>query len=402
MSTSNRIELVDALRGFALIGIMLVHATEHFDIFGNAPLSPDIFKTADPFVGKLVNLLFAGKAYTIFSLMFGFSFFIQMDRAQERGVDFRLRFAWRLLILLCFGYMLSLVYSSQILVIYALTGLPLIFLYRLNKTVLVVVATLLLLQIPTIVNLAHSYADPDFRLQAAFGSKLYGEAYDTFTAGSFNDAIKFNIWKGHITLWSYFFSAGRHLQLFGLFLIGIVLGKSRFFENYRQYRKSVPLILFLSLFLFVTLYMLLSKLPDLGIPRPRHRLYYNMIRAYSDLALTLAYISGIILIFQRIRQPGRPSLLSYYGRMSLTNYSLQPLISVPLFYGYGLGLYEYFGGTLSLIYGLLFIAIQILISRLWLKHFHYGPLEWTWRALTFANFKLKFKISRDSNGESNR
>jgi len=391
MSTSKRIELVDALRGFALIGIMLVHATEQFDIFGNAPLAPDIFKTADPFAGRIVNLLFSGKAYTIFSLMFGFSFFIQMDRAQERGIDFRLRFAWRLMILLCFGYILSLVYSSQILVIYAIMGFPLILFYRLNKTILVVIAALLLLQIPTIVNIVHSYADPDFRLQPAFGSKLYGEAYDTFTGGSLEDVIKFNTWKGHITLWSYFFSAGRHLQLFGLFLIGIVLGKSRFFENFRQYRKSVPLILLFSLLSFVALYILLTKLPELGIPRPRHRLYYNMIRAYSDLALTSAYISGIILIFQRIRKSDHPSLLSNYGRMSLTNYALQPLLSVPLFYGYGLGLYEYFGGTLSLFYGLFFIAIQIVISKLWLKYFYYGPLEWTWRALTFANFRLKFK-----------
>jgi uncharacterized protein len=340
---------------------------------------------------KAMFFLFGGKAYTIFSLMFGFSFFIQMDRAQNKGVDFSWRFLWRLLLLVCIGYLLSLMYCGQILIIYAVMGIPLIFLYRVNSKILIVIAVLFLLQIPTIINIISSYTNPDFEYQRTFGRGLYGEAFRTFANGSFKDVVRFNSWKAHIAVWSWTYYNGRYLQLFGLFILGLVLGKKRFFEHFGKYKKKMIVVFIVSLVLFVSLHILLLIVQKLEIPRPRHGFYTMLIKSYSDLALSSTYISLIIILFQRIKSLNNSSILARYGRMSLTNYIMQPLIGIPLFYGYGFALYHYFGPTLSLFYGIVFLLLQLWFSRIWLKNFHYGPFEWLWRAFTFFDFNLKFK-----------
>ncbi len=391
MIKNNRIELCDALRGFALFGILILHAVEHFDFYWQVDLNPEIFHKIDPHISKFSSILFSGKSYSIFSLMFGFSFFVQMDRAAIKGVDFRLRFFWRLMLLLALGYLFSLFYIGQILVMYALMGMPLILFYRVNKKVLLFLAILFMLQIPTIIYIISSNINPEFALRGNNVWELWGEAFNTFANGSFMDVLRFNSWKGHkaVFLWSY--NNGRYLQLFGLFLFGLFLGKSRFFENFHKYKKNTVVIFISSVVVSVAFQVLLLKLGKMGMPRPRLGFYQTLLRSYNDLAFTTSYISLIIIIFQRVKRFNNSSLLANYGRMSLTNYIVQPLIGIPLVYGYGFALFHYIGPTLSLIYGILFFIVQLWYSKLWMKHFYYGPFEWIWRALTFFNFSLKFK-----------
>jgi uncharacterized protein len=83
--------------------------------------------------------------------------------------------------------------------------------------------------------------------------------------------------------------------------------------------------------------------------------------------------------------------LASYGKMSLTNYIIQPLIGVPFFYGFGLGMYQYFGVTVSALFSLGFLFLQLIFSSFWMKRFQYGPFEWLWRALTFGVFSIPFK-----------
>src|SRR5690606_25973569 len=115
---AERLELVGSLRGYALMGLFLVHMVERFELYW-----------LDPAGGPVVAWtfgLFAGKAFALFALCFGLSFFILMDRAAARGVDFSGRFVWRLLILLAFGFAHSLYYRGDILMFLALLGLALI------------------------------------------------------------------------------------------------------------------------------------------------------------------------------------------------------------------------------------------------------------------------------------
>src|SRR5262245_60330071 len=108
-----RIELVDALRGYALMGLFLIHMVEYYELYWANPLPSRVNST--------MFFLFGGKAYAMFGLLFGVSFYILMEGQARRGVDFRARFVWRLMILLGLGYLHGLIYGGDILTVLAIT-----------------------------------------------------------------------------------------------------------------------------------------------------------------------------------------------------------------------------------------------------------------------------------------
>ena len=143
--TQGRITVIDALRGFALLGVVLVHMNQRYSNFawGLPPREP-VFSGLDPFVGWLVQNVLMGRFINIFAFLFGMSFFIQMDRAAQKGIDFRGRFLWRMVVLFVIGLVGSAFYSGDILSIYAVYGVVLVLLYKCKNWVLLVLAVFLL------------------------------------------------------------------------------------------------------------------------------------------------------------------------------------------------------------------------------------------------------------------
>lgn len=135
-SNTSRLIVVDALRGFAIVSIMLLHNLEHFDFYYFPGDLPSWMISLDKGIWNTLFFLFAGKAYAIFALLFGLTFFIQCDNQEKNGKDFRARFAWRLLLLLLFGMINSAFFEGDILSIYAVLGLFLIPVAKLNSCVL--------------------------------------------------------------------------------------------------------------------------------------------------------------------------------------------------------------------------------------------------------------------------
>ena len=121
-SSPSRLHVVDALRGFAIISIMLLHNLEHFDFYFLPEGLPSWMVAIDKVIWDTMFFLFGGKSYAIFAFLFGLTFFIQSDNQAKRGKDFRGRFAWRLVLLLGFGILNSAFYQGDILTIYALIG----------------------------------------------------------------------------------------------------------------------------------------------------------------------------------------------------------------------------------------------------------------------------------------
>ena len=110
ITPKKRINSIDALRGFALIGIMLLHCMERFDLTLAPVVESPFWQAIDTAVYDSLYFLFSGKSYAMFSLLFGLSFFMQMESQAAKGVDFRGRFLWRLALLFLFGYINGLVY----------------------------------------------------------------------------------------------------------------------------------------------------------------------------------------------------------------------------------------------------------------------------------------------------
>lgn len=138
---ADRIAVIDVLRGFTLLGIILVHFTEQY-YAGQAPKSHENFTNhivSDQIVSFIIGLLISGKFFMIFSFLFGLSFFIQFHRSEQQG-SFVIRFAWRLLVLFGIGLIHSLHYRGDILTIYAVLGLILLICYKLPDKILLIVA----------------------------------------------------------------------------------------------------------------------------------------------------------------------------------------------------------------------------------------------------------------------
>ncbi len=147
----HRITMIDALRGFALLGILLVHMNQHYGIFsfgmmGQEQESP--FPVLDSVVQWLSQHVIMGKFINIFAFLFGLSFFIQMDRAAQKGIDFRKRFLWRMAVLFVIGIIGNCFYTGDILSIYALFGAIMVFLFRFKNKILMLIVALLLFGVP--------------------------------------------------------------------------------------------------------------------------------------------------------------------------------------------------------------------------------------------------------------
>lgn len=398
MTKNNRLLLVDALRGFALLMIILIHSVEHFEFF-RAPEYNFLFSgETDGKVMRIVFAMISGKAYSIFALLFGLSFFIQMDRNAQKGIDFRAGFLWRISILLFMGFVHSLVYRGDILHIYALLALPLPFLYRVNTKVLMGICILLVAQIPMVYHLVQSFADPEYRYIQSI-PRYWQEGNEAYATGNLYDVMSYNLWKGRISVWAWTIYNGRYLQLFALFILGLVLGRIRLFENLKAYKKATAGVLIASILVFTGIYLCRRFLIDPDFSNLQKNLLGKLLASYSAFTVTLAIVSSLILIYLKTEDAKFFRVLSYYGRMSLSNYVFQSLLGVLIFYGFGLALYKYMGSTWSVLFGILLFTIQVMISKYWIQRYYYGPLEWLWRSLTYLDFKTKFKRTTEDKKE---
>src|SRR6478752_4039354 len=194
MQASNRIDMVDALRGYALFGLFMVHCLERFEIYWIDP-QPDTW-----FDGTMA--LFAGKAFAIFALLFGFSFATIMANERARGGDFTLRFAWRLVLLFAIGTLHALVYRGDILQVLAAVGLVMIPFDRLRSDkAALAIALLLFVQIPL---LARAWAASQGTGWAIAPAVFFGDSgMSTLVSGTFREVLASNAGPGMISKWPF-------------------------------------------------------------------------------------------------------------------------------------------------------------------------------------------------------
>ncbi|NPD84687.1 DUF418 domain-containing protein [Lentimicrobium sp. L6] len=386
-----RIVIVDALRGFALLGIILIHSIEHFDFFYPPELNYLFSPALDGFVFETIFLLIAGKAYSIFALMFGFSFFIQMDRQKQLGIDFRAQFIWRLFILMGLGFVHSLFYEGDILHIYAILGMSLVLFDRFKTKHLIIIAGLLALQIPTLVQLTVSLLNPNYIFQETFGAGLWGIGSEIFAKGSFFEVIEYNNWRARTAVWGWTFYNGRYLMLIALFIFGLVLGREQFFHKLKENKKTLEKIALITFVFSVVIIQFKTLLITLPLGETQSYFLNVLLGAYTSFTHTFFIFSVFCLIYIKFSKAKAFNYLAVYGRMSLSNYAGQSMIGVFIFYGYGLGMYRFMGSSWSLIYGILFFILQVSFSQFWMRNYYYGPLEWLWRALTQLDFSIPLK-----------
>lgn len=396
-----RITVIDALRGFALLGVILVHMNQHYGIFsfmpGGAGASP--LAAFDESVRWLNTNVLMGRFINIFAFLFGLSFFIQIDRARQKGIDFHKRFIWRMAILFVIGFIGNCFYSGDILAIYAVFGVVLVFLSRFRNWVLVTVAALVLCGAPRMIKVAYAKLtqteQPAPGAQPAPRNQRAARPPVEMQEPSFANTVKNNLTRGLEGKLNYQFGTfGRGYLTFALFVMGLLVGRSRFFETVdtRMRRNVILFACFTAGAILV--HFIVGKL---SVPDMRFYMFMRpasgmppavlLVAALNDIYSVLysgALAMGFILCFH-LRGIGRVlNLLSPYGRMGLTNYEMQGIIGCLVFSPWALGtIFGAWCATELFLLGLLIYVVQAAVSAGWLKVFVYGPFEWAWRSATY-------------------
>ena len=392
---TKRIISIDSLRGFALAGVVLVHIVEQY-IAGPWPdgFMEGVNSLPDQIIQGILQIFFTGKFFALFSILFGLSFAIQMQSADKKNIKFHSRFLWRAVLLFIIGYTHQLFYRGDILTIYAVLAPFIIPFYRIQTKWLLITAGLIFLGIPRFIAFQVFGSDSLTGVHSMMGNnhELVKSYFETIQNGSIIDVFKTNATYGMLTKIDFQMSFfGRFYYTFGYFLIGLWLGKIGVFRDIEAHAKKIKTIL---------LWTIVGLLVSIGLtavafataPQPLDTSSWQFVFAMNffdwvNISMTTIILCGFLLLYQKEAWKKRMSFFAPYGRMALTNYTLQSVIGTFIFFGWGLG---YLGQIRSLylfFLGLIIIVLQTLISKYWLTYFKYGPLEWLWRCGTYLKWQ---------------
>jgi uncharacterized protein len=395
LPAQERIVALDVLRGVALLGIFIMNMPGFsHSLFAGAG-GIDLPQGAlDRSVGALREVLVAGRFNTLFSLLFGVGFTLQLARLEAtRPGDATWVYVRRLLVLAAIGGVhATLLWSGDVLLVYALLGFALLALRR-APDVLLLALLVACVALPAVFEAARPWLfDARGQALAAFDAQdLEASNNLAYGEGGVFDALRETMrmfawaWGTPLGRWSYaLFYA--HMAS-GLFL-GFLLGRRGWARRLDALAPRLPqwqarsgvLALALGLIAWLARPGGLEAQPGAGLSFA------------GTLALEAAHLACMVLyastLLRLLRRPGAQRWLQPFalaGRMPLTNYLLQTLMGTFVFDAWGLGWWNQAGPTVEVALAVgLFVAVQLPLSAWWLAHHRYGPLEALWRRLSYG------------------
>lgn len=393
IAVTERIEAMDVLRGFALLGILLMNLEGFVGpvMASGTGLDPKLVGM-DRTVDLLVYVLVQGKFYTLFSLLFGMGFAVMSQRAEQAGRPFAGVYWRRGLVLLALGVVHALfIWAGDILMMYALCSF-LLLAFRPLPTRWFVWLGLAIYVMP----IGFMF------LMGGMGSLLNGtEGWDkamggigeqmrvlieseraAYGSGSYADAT-----------WQRLKSAGMALSnitmfgfiVFGMFLLGAWFVRSGAIARPREFPRLYAGLRWVALPVG-----LLAMLGSVALEPTMDFATFDLrisaafaLQMLANLLMCLGYVAWVVRALDSPLWQRPLSALAPAGRMALTNYLMQSLVCTWIFYGYGLGYFEQLPRAWHPVFALALFGLQVLVSHLWLSRFRFGPMEWLWRSATY-------------------
>ena len=385
----DRIKELDVIRGFALLGILLVNM-----LYFKSPLLHTIQTPAeisgfwDQAGAWFIQLLATGKFYAIFSFLFGLGFYIFLERLTAKGLDPTSLYRRRLVGLMMFGLVhLILIWSGDILFSYSVVGFILIAfrdmeLKLLSRWILVLFILAVLVEGGNyaLYNLGELALGKEF---AEYQAAHLQETMQVFREGGFMEILVFRLTTEVFSvLISLIFVIP---VLLAYFLCGVYAGKIALFKNVGKHLQFINKIWRWGLCLGVMLTVIYVMINTGVLPVPSFWEYplLAMINQAASIFLSAFYVTSLILLMQREFWKKVLVVLAAPGRMALTNYLTQSVICVLIFYGYGLGYFGQVSIGMGICLTLAIWLLQVFWSNWWMARFNYGPLEWLWRGFTY-------------------
>ncbi len=394
---TERIQLLDVLRGFALFGILLVNMDYFIHPFQTIlmPL-PETVAGIDRAVAWFVKFFAEGKFYSIFAFLFGYGFTMMMMRAENHQTKFLPIVSRRYIVLFIIGLVHAFfIWVGDILALYSLLGFVMI-LFRNAKPKTLIIWVVILLAVPLIFTLVGAAAielgksfpqgreeiEKSFAQQEAMYKKDIDRAYQVYPTGSFLEITK---QRAYDMIFMSFATIFIGPSVLAMFLIGMYFGKRQILQNLAG---NIPL--FKKIFWWGLIIGVIGNFTyaTLILPLPRFEpTFILFVASFGQVvgapALSLFFISAVALLINSYQNKNWLHYLAAPGRMALSTYLLQSIICTTIFYGYGFGLFGQVDKVTGLILVIVIYGVQIFIANLWMKKFQYGPAEWLWRWLTY-------------------
>lgn len=397
----DRIQFLDVLRGIAIFFIFSANILvfSGFFFFSDEARYPETLWFTDEILDFLMFTLVDGKFYSIFSLLFGIGCVIQYNNLKNVNKPFAPFFRRRMFWLLIIGLIhLCLFWNGDILTLYALLGFTLIYFIKLSNRTLLIVAAILIL-FPIINWLIVHFTGLNYHRVFFKASSNYYH-YFGFPTVEYNDIqfADFQKFQTNESLVDYFkmsignslirtgaiLREGRIFKVLGIFLIGIWAGRKIINQDVLKNTKFLKKIALWGILIGLPISIIRTYIEFFGSNED----YWYFLNTVTYALGTVPFAMGIaaLLALLYFKKSSVFAIFAPVGKLALSNYIFQTFISVTIFYGIGFGLTGKFGFSVIMGIAICIFLFQVLMSKLWLKYFRFGPFEWIWRQLTYGKF----------------
>jgi len=378
VTQDERVHTLDILRGLALLGMILVHFHQHMEVEASG---------AESLIGWVTWVGVETKAWGVFALLFGAGFALLLRNLERRGAPVVAFYLRRLAALAVFGLIAEAGFGFQILLEYAIWGVPLLLIRKWSSRALLTVAVLAVAVAPAVyaVRVLARQGDPATAagqaspaagsnpLAALHAAEATGRYLPLLRARLANMRAKYGSWTTYLPGSS-----------FALFVIGTLAFRRGVFTDPRTQPRLIAGAMAFGFISWALTWIVYATGLTVGSPALRPALL-SAFGLIQDQWLCLTYAGGLILLIAyRPVWESRLRLFSVAGRMALTNYLLQIAVLDVLASSYGARLRVrplISVGLTAALFG--FLAI---FSRWWLTRFRFGPAEWLWRAATYLRW----------------
>ncbi len=400
LSPTERIFTLDVVRGFALLGILIMNMPGFANSFFVEADGSHLWSAPVDRVAEVVrDMLFSGKFNSMFSLLFGIGFTIQFARMQELAPEHATQlYLRRLLVLLAAGLAhAAFFWTGDVLHVYAALGLLLLLVLRHASDRMIIGLIFLLLLYPAFSGVARLLVmTPEITARLVAEAKAFEASNNlAYGQGSFLDAAREHMREfayNYDNVWGLWGNLGFYVQMATTMLIGVLIGRHHFERRIAELMPWVRRLQWrlLGIGLVCALaFGIIFQVERVPGPSPL-KVLGSIAYVLSRLSLMLFYVLTIVRLAQLPAWQARFAPIAAAGKMPLTNYLIQTLICTTLFYGWGLGWWGKVGpaAQLALAFGIFFL-VQIPLSVMWLRRFRWGPLEYMWRVATYGRLRPK-------------